>query len=120
MDAVVKETLCSAGINVDSALERFMGNDNLLIKFLKKFAADENYEKLVKAVEQKDREAALAASHTLKGISGNLAMDRLFELCKTQVDLYRADKPDEADALISEITAEYGKITSVLASCGMI
>ena len=43
MDALKKERLAAAGIDVDGALERFMGNDALLERFLKKFLADGNY-----------------------------------------------------------------------------
>ena len=35
MDALKKERLAAAGIDVDGALERFMGNDALLERFLK-------------------------------------------------------------------------------------
>ena len=49
MDAAKRQRLVEAGIDVDSALDRFMGNEKLLDKFLGKFPADQNYAKLVEA-----------------------------------------------------------------------
>ncbi len=37
MDESRKQILISAGIDVDDALERLMGNESLLERFLKKF-----------------------------------------------------------------------------------
>ena len=80
MDAVKKERLTAAGIDVDDALGRFMGNEALLERFLTKFLADGNYAALSAAVAAGDSAGALTASHTLKGVCGNLSMSELFRL----------------------------------------
>ena len=59
MDTLRKETLTAAGIDVDNALERFMGKDDFLERMLKKFAADVNYQRLVEAVERQRRRCRL-------------------------------------------------------------
>ena len=87
MEPARKSRLEEIGIDVDSVLDRFMGNEGILTRFLKKFLDDANYEKLKDAVEKGDAEAALTASHTLKGVSGNLSMNRLYELTTRQVQL---------------------------------
>ena len=46
MDTVKKEQLTGAGIDVDGALERLMGSETLLERFLIKFLSDPNFEKL--------------------------------------------------------------------------
>ena len=61
MDALKKERLAAAGIDVDGALERFLGYDALLERFLKKFLADGNYAALSAAVAAGDPAAALTA-----------------------------------------------------------
>ena len=43
MDESRKQILISAGIDADDALERLMGNESLLERFLKKFLEDENW-----------------------------------------------------------------------------
>lgn len=105
------------GINTDSAIERFMGNEKLYEKMLKKFLVEGTFEKLTHAVSEKDRKAALEASHTLKGLCGNLSIDTLFELFNKQVVLMRADKWDEAYSMMTEITDTYKNVTEVISSC---
>ena len=51
MDDLRVKQLTDGGIDVNEALGRFMGNEGLLERFLKKFAEDENYEKLKEAVK---------------------------------------------------------------------
>ncbi|MBP1561922.1 MAG: Hpt domain-containing protein [Oscillospiraceae bacterium] len=106
--------LKNAGIDTDSAVERFVGNEALYAKMLKKFLDDQTFAALVKAVSEGSGEAALAASHTLKGVCGNLSIERLFELFSEQVVLMRADKWDEAYAMMTEITENYTKVTEAL------
>ena len=48
------QRLEEAGIHVPEVLERFMGSEALLVKFLKKFLEDENYEKLAQAMKGQD------------------------------------------------------------------
>ena len=114
MDATRKQQLIDAGIDVDGALARFMGNENLLNRFLGKFPADENYGKLVAAIAAGSREDALLAAHTLKGVSGNLSMSRLFELTDSQVKAMRADEWDRAFAMMEDITPIYEQLVQVI------
>ena len=107
MEPARKSRLEEIGIDVDSVLDRFMGNEGILTRFLKKFLDDANSEKLKDAVEKGDAEAALTASHTLKGVSGNLSMNRLYELTTRQVQLFREGKEAEARGMMDEITETY-------------
>lgn len=107
MDNYTKNRLEECGIDVDGALERFMGSENILFRILKKFAEDDNFDKLTDALSQGDMETALAASHTLKGICGNLSMQKLFGLLTEQVKLFREGDTDSAAALMEEISPAY-------------
>ena len=102
------------GFNTDGAIERFMGNEALYIKMLKKFLDDTTFSKLTEAVSEESGQAALEASHTLKGICGNLSIENLFELFAEQVVLMRADKWKEAYAMMPEITETYTSVTETL------
>lgn len=108
------QRLKDAGIDVNDALNRFMGNESLLERFLNKFVADQNFKKLGEAIAAKDNEAALAASHTLKGVCGNLSMTVLSELLTKQVKAYRDGDPAAAESLMSEITAAYDKTVAAI------
>lgn len=110
MDIIKKRKLRDAGIDVDAALERLMGNEALLERLLKKFLLDDNFAKLEAAVSAGDSEAAVLASHTLKGVCGNLAMTLLFDLLTGQVAAFRANDWLGAAQRMPDISDAYWKI----------
>ena len=114
MDDTRKQRLIAADIDVDSALARFMNNEALFERFLGKFPADDNYGKLTAAIASGDRDTALTASHTLKGVSGNLSLTALYDLTDRQVKAMRADDWDAACAMMGEITAAYEKAVGAI------
>ena len=114
MDTYRKEQLQYAGIDADGLLERFMGSDALAERFLKQFPSDDNMRQLTAALEAGDNQAALTAAHTLKGLCGNLSMNRLYELLTRQVAAMRADDWQSANALIPEITQAYRQVIQAL------
>lgn len=103
-----------AGMDVAGALERFMGNDALLERFLNKFLSDSNYEKLAAAIDAEDKETALTAAHTLKGVCGNLAMTELFDLLTKQVAAFRADDWEGGKAIMPSIVSAYEQIIDAI------
>lgn len=107
MDAMRKQKLMDAGIDVDSALERFMNNEGLLEKFLAMFPADPNHDALTAAIAAGDKEKALAASHTMKGMCGNFSMTALFDLLTRQVAAFRANDWEGAVAMMPELDRMY-------------
>lgn len=106
--------LTEAGIDVSDALNRFMGNESLLERFLNKFPSDQNFQKLGDAIASGDNESALLASHTLKGVCGNLSMTVLLELLTKQVKAYRDGDPALAASMMPEITAAYDKAVAAI------
>lgn len=120
MDMEKRDRLIAAGIDLNSALERMMGNDALLERFLKRFLDDANYGRLSAAIEAGDAGAALTASHTLKGVCGNLSMQILFDLLTRQVAALRADDFADAAALMPEITAAYTQVTDAIRGCYLV
>ena len=61
-----------------------------------------------------DAEAALAASHTLKGVCGNLSMTALFDLLTRQVAAFRAGDWEGAVALLEQIDQAYARVTAAI------
>lgn len=114
MDEKIKKILESSGINTGEFLSRVMGNEGLMFKLLRLFPKDENYRALKSAVESGDREKALAAAHTLKGMSGNISAARLFDLFSQQVALMREDKWDLAFEMMPEISNEYDYLVGAI------
>ena len=114
MDEARKQALRAAGIDVEAALARMMGSEALLARLLKKFLDDANCEKLHSAIAAGDREAALAAAHTLKGVCGNLSMTALFDLLTRQVAAFRAGDWEGAVALLEQIDQAYARVTAAI------
>lgn len=106
--------LAASGVDVKGAIERFVGNEALYAKMLRKFLDEPSYNRLLEAISEKDEKEAVAASHTLKGLCGNLSLTHLFELFTEQVNLFRADEWDKAVGMIPEISKTYNEMTSVI------
>lgn len=120
MDENIRKQFTEAKINIDEAMIRFAGRYDLMERFLKRFPEDKNFSMLVEAFEKDDAENALRASHTLKGLCGNLSMDEMRELFAEQVELLRADEYEKAKALMPEITEKYNAmIDCVKRICNM-
>ncbi len=101
------EKLISGGLDIDTFLKRVMGNEALVPVFVKKFAEDRNFEALKSAFANGDAKAAETASHTLKGMCGNLSLNRLYALFTEQVNYIRAGKIKNAEEMMTEVTILY-------------
>ena len=92
---------------VDEALERFMQNEALLMRFLGRLPADPTFGQLCAAMEAGDAQAAFTAAHTLKGLAGNLSLHRLHQAVSRQVELLRSGDAAAAAELMPEIRAAW-------------
>lgn len=114
MDPNRRIRLESAGMDVDDALKRVMGSEALLEKLLTRFLADKNYPELLEGLGERDRVKAFTASHTLKGICGNLSMTELYGLFSEQVEALRSEDFDKADGLMENISPAFENITAAI------
>ena len=114
MDPNRRIRLESAGMDVDDALKRVMGSEALLEKLLTRFLADKNYPELLEGLGERDRVKAFTASHTLKGICGNLSMTELYGLFSEQVEALRREDFDKADGFMEKISPAFENITAAI------
>ncbi len=114
MTEEVRNKLVSAGLNIETVLERFMNNEALLERFLKKFAQDKSYRELLTAVENQDVDAAFVAAHTLKGVSANLSLDSLHEVVSAQTEFFRSKDFEAGAEMMPAVSEVYENIVSVL------
>ena len=114
MDPNRRIRLESAGMDVDDAMERVLGSEALLEKLLTRFLADKNYPELLEGLGERDRVKAFTASHTLKGICGNLSMTELYGLFSEQVEALRSEDFDKADGLMEKISPAFENITAAI------
>ncbi|MDO4523414.1 MAG: Hpt domain-containing protein [Eubacteriales bacterium] len=93
--------------------ERLM-SDELILRMLKKFSADQEYSKLEQAMKAKDLETAFRAAHTLKGIALNLGLGNLAKSAVDLTESLRYGKTDFTEELFEQCKEEYRKTISIL------
>lgn len=114
MDAEKKARLEGAGIDLKSALDRFMGNEAMLEKYLGRFLNEKSYLELVQAVKDDNQEIAARAVHTLKSVCGSLGFGEMQALVLEQEKAMRAGEWAKAREMMPEIAASYDKICAAL------
>ncbi|MBR5337726.1 MAG: Hpt domain-containing protein [Lachnospiraceae bacterium] len=107
MDDNTRAMLESCGVNIKVTMERFMGKEELLFKFLKKFTADESYSNLIRTMDEKNFEEAFSHAHTLKGVSANLGLGNLTESSSALTEKLRAKDYTDYKGMVEKIKADY-------------
>ena len=116
MDETRRAQLAAAGVDVEEALTRFMGNEDLMLKFLLRFPEDPSFSQLKAAMEHGDAAGAFTAAHTLKGVAGNLAMTGLFRQVSLLVEDLRSQDLPAAQARMPVLEETYTGIIAALGS----
>lgn len=106
----LQEMYESINANYQEVLTRMMGREDLVIKYLKKFIVDDNFDKLEKSMGDKDYETMLLAVHTLKGVTLNLGLAKLSDACSMMVNSLRNDKKELLDEQFLLVASEYHDI----------
>lgn len=96
MDANQKELLEKQGFDVDGTMKRFLNNEGLYMRCLKKFLDDPSYEKLKEAYEEGNCNEAFKWAHTMKGFISNLGINNLYSLLIPMVEKLRVQNMDIA------------------------
>lgn len=117
MEQGIRECLSQGGIQVDEILERLGGSEALVERFLKRFLQDTNFQALCQAMESGSMEQALAASHTLKGMCGNLSMNELTNQFTQQVAQLRAGDYAAAAQMMPQIQSDYQRVVQAIQRC---
>lgn len=112
MDKTVQELLENNGFDVNGAMNRFLNNEALYKKCLKKLLDDPSYEQLKEAYENGNCNDAFKAAHTMKGAVSNLGVNRLYHLLQPMVEKLRVQDMNIADEMkqLDEIYHETYKI----------
>ena len=114
MDRTYLDRLRLEGLEADLALDRLMGNEALLERLLLKWKEDQSFQALSEALDKGDSEKAFPLSHTLKGMTGNLAMTKLYELFSRQTELLRSGDVAAARDMMDEISPLYERMRAAI------
>lgn len=99
------------GIDYKDGVERFMGNEELYIKYLKLFQTDGNYDQFMKHISEKQYDRAKTHLHALKGLCANLSMSSLFSICE-EIEEKLEDSSQGVD--IKPLAKAYNKINNLV------
>lgn len=106
METVLKEKLETLGVDWETTIRRFLGNEEMYQKFLKKFSRDTNYALLKQAIEAGRYSEVERLAHTLKGVSANLGLEIMQDILQRIVNAVRIGEtsriPDDFDLLTDQ------------------
>lgn len=111
---MIIDSLKRDGNDIDAAISRMANSEALFNRFILLFPNDKSMEQLTAAVQERNVEQALSASHTLKGVAGNLGLTHLYELANDMVVKIRTDKVEEAFACYDDIKKQYDAIIRII------
>lgn len=106
--------LSKAGVSANEGIKRFSGNTEKYEELLCQFPEDTHYKAMCSAIENGNAEAAFNAAHALKGMAGNLSMNRLYEDICPLVEVLRSGSLLKADELLKAIQEDYYEIIMAL------
>lgn len=119
MEESFKQKLRECGADVETTVKRFMGNEAIYEKFVRKFPQDQNYRMLGEHMDSGNYEEAFKCAHTLKGVSANLGFDPVYKAVSNLVEELRGRKPEEVDkgkaeAEWQEVSRAYRRFVEVI------
>lgn len=105
-----------AGIDMQAGIARVVGDANLYMDLLRTFFATyRTYPSSINdALKSRSVDTLLRMAHTLKGVSGNLEMPRLFSLSAQLEQAARKKKLQECSTLLVDVERETDKICDFL------
>lgn len=118
MNQEIKEQLGAAGMNVAGALNRLMDNEMLLERLLIKFKADTNFAGLETALKEQQFEEAFHFAHTLKGVAGNLGLERLMDAVGVVVEKLRSQQHEGIEGDMDAVRGAYTELMGILEQIG--
>lgn len=112
----IQECYQQFGGNFDDVKKR-LPSEALIKKFIAKFLNDGSFSDLQAALQEGSRERAFRAAHTLKGVCGNLSLDKLMNSASKLTELLRTEAaaiPEGADGLFKEVRKDYELTVSAI------
>ncbi len=113
----LSECYDAMGGNYDEVMSR-LRKEERVEKFMLKFPGDKSYENLMNAMEAGDQEEAFRAAHSIKGVSQNLGLLKLYE---SSQELTEAIRPGQGElsgpripSLLSQVTEDYKRTVNAI------
>ena len=102
----IKKFYLETNSNYEAALSIMM-NDILIERMIKKFMDNNVYPSIIKAYQENNIKEVFALSHSFKGVTGNLALTKLYEIASELTEATRDKEEANISDLIAKLQAEY-------------
>jgi HPt (histidine-containing phosphotransfer) domain-containing protein len=104
------------GIDVEAALIRVGGNRKLYKKLLIKFRDDysNSFDEIQRAIENNNLKDAERYAHTVKGVAGNIGINKLQKIAGDLEAGIRKQETDRYDSMLKEFSRELSKALTTL------
>lgn len=84
-----------------------MMNDALIERMINKFMENNSYQAIIDAYQAKNIKEVFALAHSFKGVTGNLALTKLFQVSSELTEATRGKEEANVDDLIEQLKKEY-------------
>ena len=118
MNKAISAALTEAGTNVSETLARFSGNEELYLRFLRRFSGDPSFAEMERALGDGRLRDAADACHTLKGISANLGLSPLCAACTELMAAFRGGDPAELERPLTAVREAYDRAVELVRRVG--
>ena len=96
------EELKMKDVDVEEAIDRFLGNVSLYEKMLIKFLDVMNDMAVDTSFDCNDYSDVIEKTHAIKGAAGNLSINPIYEAYTEIVSLLRAQQPEQAKLVLEK------------------
>ena len=114
MTNTYKKQLQEAGVNLDKALNRFMGNEAMYDKFLFSFTQEKSFGKLEESLNNKDIKESFMLAHTMKGIVSNLKIQSLLDLISPMTEQLRNGNMEGITEQWELLKSKYNEVCNLI------
>lgn len=117
MDANQVHTLALRETDVEGALRRLCGQEELYVTCLKRFLDDPTIGQLNSAVKTELWDDAFTAAHALKGLAGNLGFIPLMHAVAHLIIIIRGGRTRDVAECMAMVNSSYRDITDAIRFC---
>lgn len=114
MTDTYKKQLQKAGVNLDKALNRFMGNEAMYDKFLFSFTQEKSFGKLEESLNNKDIKESFILAHTMKGIVANLEIQSLLDRLSPMTEQLRNENMEGIAEQWELLKSKYNEVCNLI------
>lgn len=108
------ERLGAAGYEVDAAISRLLGDEELYIHLLESFLQERSWESLEQVVQTQDYAAAYEIAHTIKGSLLTLGLVSQQEKMSEVMDALRKERKEEAQGALLDFIRQIKQLEELL------